>query len=266
MDQDKTSDFQSNGQPIVDMKDICRSFHWLRAVDNADMDLYPGEIHALLGGNGAGKSTLMHVLCGKLKPDSGRILFEGKPLSLRNPKQAMDMGIQTIYQHLSLVETMNVYANLFLGRPIFYRAPFSWLGMVNKGAMRRRAIQEFERHGVNMPDVDAMVQRLSGGQRQSIACVRAIMGTPPKVLIMDEPTAALGLREKEGIYNIMTKCREAGTAIALISHNIEEVFKIADKITVMYLGKTIAHCKISDTSPAEVSGLITGTITPSQRA
>jgi ABC-type sugar transport system ATPase subunit len=255
-----------NEAPIVEMRDICRSFDSLRAVDNANLDIYPGEVHALVGGNGAGKSTLIHVLSGRLKPDSGYILFKGQPVSFGSPKQAMDKGIETIYQSLSLVETMNVYSNLFLGKPVFYKPPFSWVGLINKGEMRRRAIQEFDHYGINMPSVDASVNNLSGGQRQSIACVRAIMGAPPAVLIMDEPTAALGIHEKEEIYKLMETCRNKGTSIVLISHNIEEIFNIASKVTVMYLGKTIAHRNIHDTSPAEISGLITGTINPQGRA
>jgi simple sugar transport system ATP-binding protein len=253
---------QMSKKPVVEMRGIKKSFGAVQAVEHADLELYRGEIHALVGGNGSGKSTLISLLSGANRPDAGEIFIDGEKIQIRKPRLAMELGIQTIYQDLCLVNTLSVTANLFLGRELFKPPPFSWLGILDLKQMRSRAVQEFRRLGVNIPSVDAFVGRMSGGQRQAIACARAMMGVAPKVLILDEPTAALGVRESKEVYRLMEACRDEGTAVLFISHDMVEVMEVSDKITVMRLGNTIAQLNTSETSGTEIVGLITGATEP----
>jgi ABC-type sugar transport system ATPase subunit len=252
--------------PAAEMRGIRKAFGSVQAVAHADITLYPGEIHALVGGNGSGKSTLISVLSGAHQPDGGEIYIGGVKTVITKPKTALQLGIETIYQNLNLFEMMSVTANLFAGKELMKPPPFSWFHMIDHKLMRKRAIQEFERLKILMPDVDARVLRMSGGQRQAIACARAMMGKPPKVLIMDEPTAALGVKEAAEVYRLMKLCRDEGSAILLISHNMVEVMEMSSRITVMRLGDTIAHLRTVDTDGREIVGLITGAIEPEEIA
>jgi simple sugar transport system ATP-binding protein len=251
-----------NDNPVVEMRGIKKAFGAIQAVAHADLKLYKGEIHALVGGNGSGKSTLISVLSGANKTDAGEIYIDGEKVIIDDPKIAIDKGIKTLYQNLQLFELMNVTANLFAGRVILKPPPLSWFGFVDHEKMRSVAVEEFKRLKLDIPDVDMRVIYLSGGQRQGIACARAMMGTTPKVLIMDEPTAALGVGESREIYRLMEVCRDEGAAIVLISHDMVEVMEVSNRITVMRLGETIAHLNTSETSGKEIVGLITGAIEP----
>jgi ABC-type sugar transport system ATPase subunit len=173
----------------------------------------------------------------------------------------MELGIQTIYQDLCLVNTLSVTANLFLGRELF-KPPRSVVGHIGLKADASESRSRVQALGGQQPDVDAFVGRMSGGQRQAIACARAMMGVAPKVLILDEPTAALGVRESKEVYRLMEACRDEGTAVLFISHDMVEVMEVSDKITVMRLGNTIAQLNTCDTSGTEIVGLITGAIEP----
>jgi len=255
---------QIRKRPAVEMRNIKKSFGAVQAIEHADLKLFQGEIHALVGGNGSGKSTLISLLSGANRPDAGEILIDGKAIHIKKPKLAMDLGIQTIYQDLCLVNALSVTANLFLGRELFKPPPLSWMGVLDLKQMRAKALQEFRRLGVNIPDVDASVGRMSGGQRQAIACARAMMGAAPKVLILDEPTAALGVRESKEVYRLMEACRDEGTAVLFISHDMAEVMEVSNRITVMRLGNTIAQLNTCDTSGREIVGLITGAIEPGE--
>lgn len=250
--------------PVIEMHGIQKAFGAVQAIAHADLKLYPGEIHALVGGNGSGKSTLVSVLSGAHLPDAGDILINGDRTVISNPKTALAYGIQTVYQNLNLVDTLDVTANLFAGRELVKPAPLSWLGVMDLKQMRSKAANEFQRLKINMPSVDALVARISGGQRQSIACARAMMGEVPKVLIMDEPTAALGVSESKEVYRLMQTCRDAGAAIIFISHDMVEVMEVSNRITVMRLGKTITQLNTRDTDSREIVGLITGAIAPSE--
>jgi ABC-type sugar transport system ATPase subunit len=264
--QSRTSAQDSAAAPIAEMRGIRKAFGSVQAVARADIQLFAGEIHALVGGNGSGKSTLIGVLSGAHQPDGGEIYVNGCKTTLSKPKQAMTLGIETIYQNLNLFEMQSVTANLFAGRELIKPPPYSWFGIVDYKQMRKDAIKELARLKIEMPDVDARVHFLSGGQRQGIACARAMMGQSPKVLIMDEPTAALGIKEAAEVYRLMLLCRDEGAAILFISHNMNEIMDMSDKITVMRLGSTIAHLNTRDTNGREIVGLITGAIEPEELA
>lgn len=244
---------------VLAAEHLSKSFGAVDALIDASLSLCAGEIHALVGGNGAGKSTLVNILAGNFRADSGRILLDGEPVRFSNPRAARAKGIATVYQNLALVDALDVPANVFLGREILLSPPLGWLGFLNNRKMRASARAELDRLQVPIPDIDQRVIRMSGGQRQCIACIRALMGGA-RVLMMDEPTAALGVKETAQVQDLMRKCRDEGAAILLISHNMEDVFALADRITVMRLGKTLVTADKERISPETVVGLITGAV------
>jgi simple sugar transport system ATP-binding protein len=251
---------QAAEAPLFELRDICKNFNGVKALINGNLELRRGEIHALVGGNGAGKSTMVNILSGNIQPEGGDIFCKGNRITLSSAKAARQMGIATIYQNLSLVDKMDVTCNLFLGQEIMARGLMGKLGFLGKNAMRQRARQEFQRLGINIPDINSKVDRMSGGQRQAIACARVLSGENPSLLIMDEPTAALGVRETEEIYQLMFRSRDTGAVVLLISHNMADVFRVADRITVLRLGRTVAQVRKDDVTSTQIVGLITGAI------
>jgi ABC-type sugar transport system ATPase subunit len=250
----------SSGTPIVEMRGIRKAFGAVQAVARADLRLYPGEIHALVGGNGSGKSTLVSVLSGANTADAGDILINGEKVVINKPRMALDLGIETIYQNLNLFEMLDVTSNMFAGRELIKPPPLAWLKWLDTAKMRRKAAEELKRLKINIPSVDAVVARMSGGQRQGVACARAMMGKVPKVLIMDEPTAALGVKESKEVYRLMQVCRDEGAAILFISHDMVEVMEMSSRVTVMRLGETVAQINTRETNRKEIVGLITGAV------
>lgn len=246
--------------PLFELRKIYKNFNGVKALIDGNLVLRRGEIHALVGGNGAGKSTMVNILSGNIQPESGDILCEGEKIHLPSSKVARQMGIATIYQNLSLVDKLDVTGNLFLGQEIMAGGILGKLGFLGKKAMKQRAKEEFDRLGINIPDINSKVDRMSGGQRQAIACARVLSGDNPKLLIMDEPTAALGVKETEEIYQLMFSSRDTGAGVLLISHNMADVFRVADRITVLRLGKTVAQVNKDDVTSTEIVGLITGAI------
>lgn len=245
--------------PILQARNVAKRFGAVEALTDASIELYPGQIHALVGGNGAGKSTLVNLFAGNYRPSRGELLVDGKPVRISSPRAARAMGIATVYQNLALVNCLDVSSNVFLGRELLMPPPLSWLGFLNNRKMRARTLEELERLRVVIPDVDAHVINMSGGQRQCIACARALLGGA-RVLMMDEPTAALGVRETAQVMQLMTNCRDAGAAILLISHNMEDVLKLADRITVLRLGASVLTVDRKDITGDQLVGLITGTM------
>ena len=247
--------------PYLQVRHAAKSFGAIDALVDASITLYPGEIHALVGGNGAGKSTLVELIAGNERPKHGEFFIDGEQVRITSPRAAQKLGIGVVYQNLALVNALDVPANVFLGREEIYGGIFRFLGVLNNRRMRKETIEELERLHVTVPDVDARVVKMSGGQRQCIACARALMDGA-KILLMDEPTAALGVKESAQVMDLMRRCREEGSAIMLISHNMEDVFRLSDKITVLRLGKTIATVNTKDVTPDYIVGLITGAIAP----
>ena len=251
---------ESETRYILEMKHIVKKFGPIVALSNGYVSAERGKVTALVGGNGAGKSTLIKILSGAVPADDGEILFNGQPVTIRNVRDALRIGIKTIYQDLALIDPFTVTENLFVGREITYDGPFKFLKILNKKAMTNYAASEVKRMHLNIPSISARVRTMSGGQRQAIACARALMGNEPSVLVLDEPTAALGVREAGEIIEMIKKYRDDGAAIILISHNMRTVFDLADEIVVLRLGEAVCKVRRKDVTEEDIVGLITGAI------
>ena len=244
---------------ILEVEDVQKRFGRVEALRDADFELRNGEVHAIVGDNGAGKSTLIKIISGVYQADAGEIAIDGEPVTIANPREARELGIETVYQDLALADQLDASANLFLGRELLVRPPLSWFGFMDKKAMRRRAQEEMRRLKIGIKSVDQEVLSLSGGQRQAVAVARAIAwGT--RIVIMDEPTAALGVRESSMVLELIKEVRSQGIAVIMVSHNLPEVFAVADRITVLRNGKTIVSLPTSETSLEDVVGMMTGAV------
>ena len=243
-------------EPLLEARGVTKHYGNVLALNGADFTAYPGEVVALIGDNGAGKSTLVKTLSGTIRPDEGEILIEGKPVRLTSPLDARRHGIETVYQDLALAPDLDAAANLHLGRVMFL-IPF--LKVLNRSAMRERAVAAFGELGVRLPDVAAPVGTLSGGQRQSVAVARAVMWAS-KVIFMDEPTAALGVLQRERVLDTIRRVRDRGISVVLISHNMPEVLAVADRVEVLRMGRRVAVYTAAQTSVEELVGAMTGAL------
>jgi simple sugar transport system ATP-binding protein len=242
---------------VLEARDIVKSFGRVQALRGANFTVYPNEVVALIGDNGAGKSTLVKTLVGVHPPDSGQILFEGEPVTIASPHDARDLGIETVYQDLALAAEIDPAANMFLGREILRPGPLGKLGFLDNAEMRRRSEEAFRSLGVRIQDTGARVANMSGGQRQGIAISRAVTWAD-KVVFMDEPTAALGVVQTRNVLDLITRVRDQGRAVVLISHNMPEVFEVADRIEVLRLGTRVASLKPGEVSMEDVVAAMTG--------
>ncbi|BBZ28123.1 sugar ABC transporter ATP-binding protein [Mycolicibacterium madagascariense] len=247
----------TDGAPLVDVRGVTKSFDAVRALRGVNLTLSQGRVTALLGDNGAGKSTLVRCLTGVHPPDDGEILFRGEPIRLQSPDDARHLGIETVYQDLGLIEDLQVWQNLFLNRELTRGVvPFR---VLNKKEMIAESTTILADLDVDVPDVRATVRRMSGGQRQSVAIARAAnWGTT--LVIMDEPTAALGVRETAAVEKLITRLRDNGVTVLLVSHDMGQVMRVADSAWVLRRGRTAAHRATSETTGDELVGLITGAI------
>ncbi len=236
--------------PLVEMNDISISFGGIRAVDRASIDLYPGEVVGLLGHNGAGKSTLIKILSGAYRRDAGQIRINGEDAAINNPRDAKAYGIETIYQQLAVADNVDAAANLFLGREIT-----TSIGTLDDAAMESKAREVMGRLNPNFRRFKEPVKALSGGQRQSVAIARAILFNA-RILIMDEPTAALGPQETAQVGDLIKQLKSDGIGIFLISHDIHDVFDLADRVVVMKNGQVVGSARTEDVSKDEVLGMI----------
>ena len=236
--------------PLVEMRHINVAFGGVKAVDNVSVDLRPGEVMGLVGGNGAGKSTLMRALSGAHKADTGEILIDGKPLTITNPRDAKNVGIETIYQTLALADNISAPGNLFLGREI--TTP---VGTLDDSAMEDATRKVMGRLNPNFKRFRTPVRYLSGGQRQSVAIARAVHFNA-RILIMDEPTAALGPAETAQVRDLIRQLKSEGLGIFLVSHDIHDVFDLSERISVMYHGKLVGTVKKEEVTTDEVLGMI----------
>lgn len=236
--------------PLIEMRDISIAFGGIKAVDHASIDLYPGEVVGLLGHNGAGKSTLIKILSGAYKKDSGKIFLNGSEIEINNPRDAKAHGIETIYQTLAVADNVDAAANLYLGREL--QTPW---GTLDDVAMEAEARSVMGRLNPNFQRFKDPVAKLSGGQRQSVAIARAILFNA-RILIMDEPTAALGPQETEQVGELIKQLKKEGIGIFLISHDIHDVFDLADRVAVMKNGKMVGSAKTDDVTKDEVLGMI----------
>jgi D-xylose transport system ATP-binding protein len=236
--------------PLVEMKDISLAFGGVKAVDHAYLDVYPGEVVGLLGHNGAGKSCLIKILSGAYKRDAGQIFIDGQEAHISNPRDAKNYGIETVYQALALADNVDAASNLYLGRELLT----AW-GTLDDGAMESEARKVMGRLNPNFRRFKEPVIALSGGQRQSVAIARAIHFNA-KILIMDEPTAALGPAETAQVGELVKQLKSEGLGIFLISHDIHDVFDLADRVTVMKNGQIVGSGRVSDMTKDEVLGMI----------
>jgi D-xylose transport system ATP-binding protein len=240
----------ASGTPLVDMRNINVAFGGVHAVRDVSIDLYAGEVVGLVGGNGAGKSTLMRVLSGAHRPDSGQILINGQPVVIANPRDAKAQGIETIYQTLALADNLDAPANLFLGRELTTR-----LGNLDDDQMEDATRKVMGRLNPNFTRFTSPVKSLSGGQRQAVAIARAVYFNA-KILIMDEPTAALGPAETAQVRNLVRQLKTEGIGIFLISHDIHDVYDLADRVSVMYHGRIVDTVNKHNVSTDDILGMI----------
>lgn len=248
-----------NTDPIISIRDLEKSFGAVKALKGISFDVFPGEVVALVGDNGAGKSTLIKAISGVHSPSAGQILIDGQPQRFRRPADARTAGIETVYQHLALVEQLDVADNIYLGREEMH---WGWLGgligLLNRGKMRRITADALSQLHIKIPAPTMPVRSMSGGQRQAVAIGRAVTWSR-KLLILDEPTAALGVEETEQVLVTIEKLRdEQGLTFIVISHNMQDVYRIADRIIVLRQGQHVATLNKADTNPEEIVAYITG--------
>jgi D-xylose transport system ATP-binding protein len=236
--------------PLISFAKVSKAFGGVHAVENVSLDLNRGEVLGLLGHNGAGKSTLIKILSGVFPPDSGEIRLSGATVSIRSTRDAKALGIETIYQNLALSENLDSVANLFLGREITNR-----LGFMDEEAMEEAAQASLDRMKLRLPSLAKLVASLSGGQRQAVAIARAVHFNA-RVLIMDEPTAALGPEETAKVGALIRELASQGIGIILISHDIHDVFDLADRLAVMRHGKMVGVARTSEVTKEEVLAMI----------
>lgn len=245
-------------EPLLEVKNITKRFGGLTAVDNMDMEVFPGEVVGLLGDNGAGKSTLIKVISGVYHADAGTIFFEGKEVRIDNPMDALGIGIETLYQDLALAENLNVYANIFLGREKLKR----FLGLINvldHDYMLNESKKVLDRLEIEVPSLKNQIRTLSGGQRQAVAISRSIYWNA-KFLILDEPTAALGVAEQKNVLDLVKTLSSQGVPVIIISHQLHDVFSVATRLVIMRRGKKVAERITKDTTTDEIVGLIVGSL------
>jgi D-xylose transport system ATP-binding protein len=230
----------------------------VEALTDVDFEVDAGEVVALVGDNGAGKSTLIKAIAGTQPSDEGRYFFNGEEVTLHTPYDATRLGIATVYQDLALCDNLDVVANLFLGNEEVERGPQSAVRVINEIHMENRAVELLRSLSVTtLRSVRSEVGSLSGGQRQSVAIARSLLGDP-RIVILDEPTAALGVAQTRQVLDLVKRLRERGLGVILISHNVVDIFEVSDRVIVLRLGRRVATFKTSETSQEEVVGAITG--------
>ena len=249
MDNTKDENNQHSAPPLLELKNVTKSFGAVSALSNIDLTVYPGEVVALVGDNGAGTSTLIKTLAGAHQPTSGEIYFEGKKVDIESPSRAIALGMATVFQDLALCENLDVVSNIFMGQELN-------IWHLDETTMEARAWMLLNELAARIPSVRVPVASLSGGQRQTVAIARSLL-TNPKIIMLDEPTAALGVAQTAEVLNLVERVKEKGLGVIIISHNMEDVRAIADRIVVLRLGRNNGVFA-ADASNEEVIGAITG--------
>ncbi|RWM09205.1 ATP-binding cassette domain-containing protein [Mesorhizobium sp.] len=254
-------------QPVLTARGLTKRYGRVTALNNCDFDLYPGEILAVIGDNGAGKSTLIKAISGAVHPDEGVIELDGKQVHFKSPIEAREAGIETVYQNLALSPALSIADNMFLGREIRKPGPLgSWFRMLDRPAMEKRARDKLTELGLmTIQNISQAVETLSGGQRQGVAVARAA-AFGSKVVIMDEPTAALGVKESRRVLELILDVKKRGLPIVLISHNMPHVFEVADRIHIHRLGRRLCVVDPKQISMSDAVALMTGAKKPPEDA
>jgi D-xylose transport system ATP-binding protein len=247
----------SNNHQVLALEGISKSFGPVRALDGVDFSVRAGEVVALVGDNGAGKSTLVKVISGIHHADSGRILFDGRPVTISRPNDAVALGIATVHQDLALCDNLDVVANLFLGREEIDGGTGLVIRSLDETDMERQSHELLANLAMTITDVRAEVGTMSGGQRQQVAIARALLGEP-RVMVLDEPTAALGVRQTNQVLDLIKRLRDHGQGVVVISHNLANVFAVADRIFVLRLGERAGDFDRTKVSQETVVAAITG--------
>jgi len=239
--------------PLVEMRGIHKRYGGVHALEGADFTIYPREIHALVGDNAAGKSSLIKALSGAAPADDGQILFEGRPIAIREPRHAKALGIETVYQDLALADNLDIPANIFLGRELMCGGLLALFMDLRR--MREEAGKLLGRLKIRIPDLHQKVRTLSGGQRQCVGIARSVYFNA-RVIILDEPTAALGVEETRKVLDLVREMRDQGLSVVMISHNLAHVFDLCDRISVMKTGSVVGTRHVSETNREEILRLI----------
>jgi ABC-type sugar transport system ATPase subunit len=243
--------------PLFQAINLTKRFGGLTAVDDASLDVNVGEVIGLVGDNGAGKSTFIKMVAGVYQPDDGQLFFEGHQVSFSGPREARDMGIETIYQDLALAENLDVGSNIFLGREMKKRYLGGAIKTLDRTKMREESAKVLSRLDIHIPSLTQQIRNLSGGQRQSVAIARTIYWNA-KMVIMDEPTAALGVAQQRDVLRLVRTLCDQGVPVIIISHNMQDVFAVADRIVVMRRGKKVGERFAKDSTPDEIVSLMVG--------
>jgi D-xylose transport system ATP-binding protein len=247
----------TNGAALLTLEGVSKRFGPVQALEGVDFEVHGGEVVALVGDNGAGKSTLVKSISGIHAVDEGRFLFEGRPVKISTPSDAVGLGIATVYQDLALCDNLDVVANLFLGQEVVGSGAAAVTKQLDETAMEHRSHELLEQFAVTIPSVRSEVGGLSGGQRQQVAVARSLLGEP-KVVLLDEPTAALGVAQTATVLELIKRLRERGLGVVVISHNLADVFAVADRIFVLRLGRPAGTFDVQKASREDVVAAITG--------
>jgi len=253
------------GDVVFEARGLVKLYGHVTALDGCDLELRAGEVLAVIGDNGAGKSTLIKALSGAVVPDRGELLLDGTPVRLHTPLDARRYGIETVYQDLALAPALDIASNLYLGREIRRRGVAGWLRMLDKRAMRRQALRHMSELKIGLRSMTNAVEDLSGGQRQGVAVARAA-AFARRLVIMDEPTAALGVRESGQVLDLIRRIRDRGLPVILVSHNMPHVFEVSDRIHVQRLGRRVALVRPQDHTMSDVVAIMTGAMPGTEQA
>jgi D-xylose transport system ATP-binding protein len=247
----------SSAAPLLELDGVSKRFGPVQALDRVDFAVHEGEVVGLVGDNGAGKSTMVKTIAGIHAADSGSIHFGGQEVSISRPQDAVELGIATVYQDLALCDNLDVVANLFLGREEISPGPGRYSRQLDEARMEHRAGELLANLAVTIPSLRSEVGTLSGGQRQQVAVARSLLGEP-RVVLLDEPTAALGVAQTAQVLDLIRRLRERGLGVVVISHNLVDVFEVADRIFVLRLGRAAGEFKAEQTTEEHVVAAITG--------
>jgi len=244
---------------LLEARGIVKNYGHVEVLRETEFSAEAGEVTALIGDNGAGKSTLVKIMSGVIQPDRGTLLLRGKPTVISSPLHARDLGIETVYQDLALAPELGPAENAFIGRELLKPGWRGRLGVLDKAAMRQRAFESFTSLGTDVKDLDAPVALLSGGQKQSVAICRSVMWAS-QLVFMDEPTAALGVRQTRKVLDLIRRVADTGVAVVFISHDMPEVLEVADSVQVLRLGRRVAAMRAADTDVDGLVGAMTGSL------